>query len=104
MKNICTVTVYDPERKKEWEAILGTNTVPAKSIIPSWGNFPIVGRQEYYECDLDRLTPEQKDKLIKHISNKFNLQEDAVKRDIDKMGVPILTKDCVVADDMRKYL
>ena len=104
MKNICTVTVYDPERRKEWEEILGTNEVPAISLITSLGNFPVVGKQEYYMVDLDRLTSGQKEQLINHIAVKFKLPIDEVRKDIDKMGVPVLAKDCIAFDEMRKYI
>ena len=58
------VTICDPERKAEWEAVLGTTTVHVKSPFPTLANLPGHPGALIYELDLDFLSQEQRQKLI----------------------------------------
>lgn len=90
------ITINDPERAAEYLKVLGRTTVKIKSPIPKWGNFPDVGRQQFYELDLDEISEEELEKIIKHIADKFELTEDLVRVELPKIGVPVLAKDCTV--------
>lgn len=92
-----TVTVYNPERKAEWEAMLGTATVHVKSPIPSRANLPGHPNTLIYEMDLGFLTGGQRRRLVAHLAAKFGLPKREVARDLDSHGVPILASDCVAS-------
>lgn len=80
-----------------WIYCFGSNEVILKHPIPKWGNFPKEGKKLYYELDLEALTPEQRDKLIKHLARTFDVPVEEVKRDIDEMGVPILADEVILS-------
>jgi predicted membrane channel-forming protein YqfA (hemolysin III family) len=42
------------------------------------------------------ITPEQRQRLVEHISRKFNIPAAEVEADIDGPGAPILDEDCTV--------
>lgn len=92
-----TVTVCNPERKAEWEAVLGTAAVHVRSPIPSRANLPGHPNVLIYELDLDLLSKEQRARVIAHLAARFDVPEDEVARDLDSVGVPILARDCVVS-------
>ncbi len=89
-------TIHDPERAAEFHKILGRTTVKIRSPVPKWGNFPDIGRQLFYELDIDLITEDEREALIKHIADKFKLTQDFVRSQLPVIGVPILAKDCVI--------
>lgn len=52
------VTIYDKERKKDFEKVFGTNTVSVKSPIPTRIKIPSGETKLAYFLDLDSITPE----------------------------------------------
>ena len=88
------VTIYDEERKKDFIKVFGTNTVKIKSPVPTWIIKPNGEKAEAYFLDLDLITKKEREKCIKHISEKFNQSIDFVRENLDKMGVPILRESC----------
>lgn len=88
------VTIYDKERKKDFIKTLGTNTVKIKSPVPTWIIKPNGEKAEAYFLDLDLITKKEREKIIKHLSKKFNQSIDSVREDLDKIGVPILKEGC----------
>lgn len=92
-----TVTITNPERAAEWEAILGTTTVYIKSPIPTPASLPGHPEALIYELDLNLITNEQCQKLIQHIANKFDIPLHVVERELPAQGVPILADDCTVS-------
>jgi len=89
--------VTDPERRKYFEAILGTNEVPVTSYMPTTVKVPEKGVTEAYKLDLKRVTPAQREAIIAHIAGRFKLDPESVAKDLEKMGVPILADQCTVA-------
>ena len=87
--------VTDPERRKYFEAILGT--VPVTSYLPTTVNVPEKGVSKAYKLDLKRVTPMQRQAIIDHITKRFKLDAKLVTEDLEKMGVPILADQCTVA-------
>lgn len=92
-----TVTVTDPARAAEWEAVLGTARLHVRSPIPSRANLPGKPGAEIYLLDLELLTPEQRQRLVAHLAERFGLPVEFVEKNLDVQGVPILAEHCVVA-------
>jgi hypothetical protein len=62
------------------------------------------GEREFYLIDLDRLTPDQRDRLIAHLSMRFETSEQEVQSELAKYGgVPILSTHISVAIPMRYF-
>ena len=70
--------------------MFGTNTVKVESPIPKWIQKPDGSKALAYLLDLDLITKEEREMLIKHNSEKFNQAIDFVREDLDKIGLPIL--------------
>ena len=82
------------EKAKEFMKVFGTLTVNVKLPIPEYILTPNNEKVLAYFLDLDLITKEQRDNLIKHLSEKFNHPIDFAKENLDKFGVPILQNDC----------
>ena len=91
-----TVTVTNPERAADWQAMLGSTTVFILSPIPVLANLPGKPHAQVYLLDLEALTPEQTDRLIAYLAQKFSIPESEVARGLPTEGVPILADDCIV--------
>ena len=91
-----TVTVCEPERRAMFEAVFGTATVHVESPFPTKANLP--GRPDslIYELDLESITPEQREKLVAFLAEKFGISAEEVDALLEAHGVPILADDCVV--------
>ncbi|HEC92902.1 MAG TPA: hypothetical protein ENI51_07940 [Candidatus Atribacteria bacterium] len=89
------VVIKDKERKKEFLKVFGTDTINIISPIPQI--IKVNGKLEKaYFLDLNLISKKQKENLISHLSEKFSLDYDYVRDNLDKIGVPILDKDCIV--------
>ena len=88
------VTIYDKERKKDFEKVFGTNTVSVKSPIPTRIKIPSGETKLAYFLDLNSITPEQREKLIVNICEKFDQSRKFVEENLEQMGVPILKERC----------
>jgi len=82
------------EKAKEFMKVFGTLTVNIKSPIPEYILTPNNEKVLAYFLDLDLITEEQRENLIKHLSEKFNQPIDFVIKNLDNIGVPILQNDC----------
>ena len=92
-----TVTIHNLEREAEWREVLGTATVHVNLPFPHGGDLPGRPGAVMYELDVALLTPEQKRRLIEHLSQKFGEPRDFVARMIEgEHGVPILAEDCTL--------
>lgn len=91
-----TATIKDESRKREWIDILGTDTIPIKSPIPTWASLPDRDDALIYELDLTTLTSEQRGRLVNHIARKFDFSPEEVENRLADEGVPILADDVVV--------
>ncbi len=91
-----TAKIRDPERKREWEAILDSDTLPIKSPIPTWVDLPDMPHKLVYELDLKRLKTEHLERLVDHLARKFDLTPEAVTTQLMAEGVPILVEDVLV--------
>lgn len=91
-----TVTICDPERSKEWEAIFGTVTVPVESPFPTLASLPGLPDVPAYKLDLELITPEQHEKLVSFLAEKFELPTGEVEELLDAHGMPIFADNCVL--------
>lgn len=100
----CYARSVCPMRAQMWERIFPPDgKVPIKSPLPSgMGIFPDGDewqnkvKDEFYLVDLDRVSPEQKERLVQEMCSKFNLPREEVIADIDEKGVPIKGVDIMV--------
>lgn len=88
------VTIHDKERSENFIEVFGTNTVKVKSPIPKWIIKPNGEEAEAYFLDLDLITKEEREKLIRNIHERFNQSINFVRKNLEKMGVPILAEHC----------
>lgn len=91
-----TVTVTNSERAAMWLDVLGTATVHVKSPVATRANLPGKPNSLIYELDLEMITPEQREKLVAYIAQKFGIPSDDVAASLDDHGVPMLADDCIV--------
>lgn len=89
------VTIHG-ERGDEWTRILGTSHLPIKSPIPKRALLPNVGETLVYLLAIDQMQPEQVEKIVAHLSAKFNLAPDEAQQEIAIAGIPIWKVDCSV--------
>lgn len=92
------------EKGKEFMKVFGTTIVKIKSPIPEYILTPDKEKVLAYFLDLDLITKEQRENLIKHLSEKFNEPIDFVRENLDDIGVPILKSGCsLVIENPQKW-
>ena len=88
--------IRNPERLKVWEEIVGGDTIPIKSIIPTWGGVEgFTELQSFYMLDFDALNPEQYENLKRFLFKKFSVLDVDVL--LKQFGVPVLASDVTVS-------
>ena len=98
-----TARIINPTRATLWRQVFGGEEVPIRSIIPTNVNLPGHPDTLAYFLDLSAITPEQRQRLITAIAEKFHLPPAEVAADIDA-GVPILASDVIVSSTDRSVL
>lgn len=93
------VTITNPERAAEWQAVFGTTTVHVQSPIPFEASLPGRPRSLVYLLDLRLISDDQRRKLVEHLARKFGLAKSFVDAELDAHGVPLLAEDCVATVD-----
>lgn len=89
------VVINDSERKKNFMEVFGTNYVKIKSPIPQWITIRNGETTLAYFLDLDLITEEERERLIKNIHKRFpNEPIEFIRVNLDKIGVPILKESC----------
>lgn len=83
-------------RHREWIEVMGVDEIPLKSPFPEWASAPGVEAGLFYQIDLSAITPEQRERMIKHIARKFEVDEHEVSSTLDTIGCPILAEDVTV--------
>lgn len=90
-------------RADAWRFVLGGLDVPLESPVSVQAELPN-GRHEVFRLDIAKLTAEQRQRLISHLSAKFSIKLEEVAERIDADGVPILAEDVIVTFDARLVL
>lgn len=92
------VSVSDPERAKFFQEVFGRTEVCVKSPVPTLAGLPGFDEpQPVFFLDLELITPEERERLIQHISQRWNIPSQEVAAQLDEHGVPILDQHCYVA-------
>ncbi len=86
--------MYEAEAKSQKLYGFGTNAVKVKSPIPTGIVKPNGEKAWAYFLDLDLIAQQEREKIIKHLGEKFNQPIDFVRENLDKIGVPILKESC----------
>lgn len=90
-------------RYTDWRRILGSDDVPLMSA--GSGNATLGNESvEVYLLDLSQLSPEQFDRLVMFVANKFRATPAEMRDGIMQEGFPIRAADVTVAFDMRAFL
>ena len=96
--------IHHPGRLKFWQAVFDGDRAPIKSIFTINVTVPEIGTTEAYMLDLNAITAEQREKLIRAISERFSIPVDEVAKEVDQ-GVPIPAKDVSVSSsDLIDYI
>lgn len=90
-------------RAEEWKRVFGGLEIKIKSPIPIENDSP-AGRRKFFLVDVASLTAEQRERVIDHVSARFNLSREDVESDLESGAFPILDEDVTVAFDMRLVL
>jgi hypothetical protein len=86
----------DPVRRKEWETIFYEGKIPIASPIPSTGL--LVGEEWlYYLIDFDRVSFAEKEALIFHIAERFELAPAEIRKDIEAQGAPVKAEGIIIS-------
>jgi len=93
------------ERYNNFMAVYGTNIIKVISPFPELVSLPDSKEPVLaYFLDLDLITETQRENLICHISEKFQQSRKVVEDNLEKIGMPILAKDCtLVINNPQKY-
>lgn len=84
-------------RAEAWRAIYGRlDGIPLQSVVPIAVHVPVKGDTLAYLLDLERITPDERQRLIAHLAASFNYSRETVEQNLDQMGVPILVEDVIV--------
>lgn len=91
-----TATIEEPKRRELWIQIFPYATVPILSIIPVKVSVPDFGECDAYMLDLDVISDEQREGVIRIIAKRFNIPIEEVRAEIDQ-GVPIIADDVKIS-------
>ncbi len=94
-KWLTTARTDNPERKKFWLEVIGSECVPILSIIPTWADLPGLGSAMVYLLDVAALPKEKQERLVAALAARFGLTIDEERTELAK-GVPILADDVEV--------
>ncbi len=86
------VIIHDPERRKLFVDLFGTNVVCVRSFIPLPAQLPGIGEGMVYELDMQEINAEQRARLTAHIAGRFSLPLGEVERELEQFGCPILAE------------
>ena len=102
-----TMATLNPKspRVKDWLRVYGKTKIQLRGPLPVRATSP-AGVQFFHHVHESELTPEVRERLADHVSEKFCLSRDEVLRSIDDPahGVPILADDVTVECDSRLFL
>ncbi len=86
------ITITDPERSKEFEEVLGTSTLPVKSLTP----VKDASGRVFYIVDDKQLTDQQFRNLVGHLAEKFEAATGEVALELRMNGFPVLASGCSI--------
>lgn len=94
-----TVTITEPSRAAEWQAVFGTTTICVTTPLAQPCSLPGHPHTLAFFVDVPILTSEQRDSLITHLSIKFDVPKREIISEIERdplHAIPILAEHCLV--------
>jgi hypothetical protein len=91
-------------RYETWARILAGDEVPLVKPVASRANLGDEKNVEVYVLDIQRLTADQRDRLVQWVAEKFGVPPAAVNEQLESVGFPIREADVIVAFSMRAFL
>jgi len=91
-----TAKILDKHRRAIWISIFPDAIVPIKSMLTQRVNVPGFPRANAYMLDLDAISDEQREGVIKMLARHFDVSIEMVRSELDQ-GVPILADGVVVS-------
>lgn len=97
---LLTATIVDPKRREIWIQIFPYASVPILSTIPIKVRVPDFGECDAYMLDLDVISDEQREGVVRIIARQLNIPVDEVRAELEK-GVPIIAEgvNVVLSDE-----
>lgn len=103
IKPTCSIRDDSP-RAADWQKVFGRTTqIPITSWLPTHANLPVGRGVEVYMLDLDRITPDERQRLIEHLAGRFDIPRTQIEEVLDQ-GCPLLADDVIVAIPLRLLL
>lgn len=100
-----TVTLRaESPRYQDWLRVFGSASVRVKSPIALRGRDPAGVECDFYLVDLAALTPEQMERVVLFIAERFEIPVDTVRATLPDHGLPLVAADCSVTFDARLVL
>lgn len=94
-----------PERVRQFVEVFGTNTVPVKGIIPVSANLPDFETPvPVYLLDLDKITPEQRARLVDQMVERFKEHPDEIREALNTEGMPIIAEGTTLITNILWFL
>lgn len=93
-------------RAPVFQAVFGRLCVDIESPHPQYYTVPgYADPQPVYLLDIHRLDASEKQRLIRHMADTFEMTEDEVVLHMHNIGVPIHADDCViVVDNVQRWI
>lgn len=92
------------KRYEVWLKIFGTDTVDVLNAKPHKGRLVVPGTSlmksgEFYQLDVPKLSPQQRMRVVRHLSEAWRLVPDKISEMIDDptFGVPLLSTEVVIS-------
>lgn len=96
------IIAKDSPRCADWLAVFGTDAIPLLSPVPHRGTAPGLTKARFYKLDVAALDDDQRQRLVAHLVEKFELGEAEVRASLEgEHGLPILASDLVIVMSTR---
>jgi len=92
------------QRAETWRRVFGSEVVEIRSPVETTITIEGLGERPCYIIAVEKLSPEQMERAVAHISQRFNIAADEVRAEILGRGIPILSEDVSVCVDPRYFL
>lgn len=82
-------------RGEQWTSVLGTATLPVRSLDTHGASIPFAEYGLYYLLAEDAITDRDFRVIILHLVATWRVSEGAVAAKVHRFGIPIMAEDCV---------
>lgn len=86
-----------------WVRVFRRNlNIPLRRWTPSWSWQGEDDKKYFYDIDLKRMTPDEKQRLIQHMAELMKIPEHYVSENIDAWGARIPAEQVIVSPPVRR--